>query len=64
MEILKFNQSSWHFLFFGLIGCIISGSLVPLFSIVYSQIFAVIFKFKKIVQINFLFEQLKNILIN
>ncbi|KAI1711157.1 ABC transporter transmembrane region domain-containing protein [Ditylenchus destructor] len=40
-KIFNWNKGTWHFLFFGLMGCILSGLVMPFFAVVYAQIFAV-----------------------
>lgn len=43
MKILKFNRSEWFLLLMGSVGCILTGAIMPVFALFYSEMFAVIF---------------------
>ena len=40
-KIFRFNRGNWHYAFIGLLGCTLSGLVVPFFALAYAQIFAV-----------------------
>ncbi|KAE9553369.1 hypothetical protein FO519_003432 [Halicephalobus sp. NKZ332] len=41
LKIFEMNRGTFHFLFIGLIGCCASGLVIPIFALIYSQIFEV-----------------------
>jgi DMSO/TMAO reductase YedYZ heme-binding membrane subunit len=41
MKIFGFNRGNWGYAFVGLLGCSLSGLVVPFFALAYAQIFAV-----------------------
>jgi len=43
-DILKFNRPEWPWLMMGFIGCILTGTIMPVFAIFYGQVFAVSIK--------------------
>lgn len=52
-KIFFMNRESWIYFFFGIIGCCISGIIMPLFTLVYAQIFNVSKYFSKAFIFNF-----------
>lgn len=40
-KIFMVNRKAWKFLFFGLLGCLLSGFVMPAFALFYSEIFNV-----------------------
>lgn len=43
-DILKFNCPEWPWLVMGFVGCVLTGAIIPVFSVFYGQVFAVSIK--------------------
>jgi len=43
-DILKFNCPEWPWLVMAFVGCVLTGSIIPVFSVFYGQVFAVSIK--------------------
>lgn len=41
IDLLKVNQKEWPWLMMGFIGCGLTGAIMPVFAILYGQVFAV-----------------------